>query len=71
MVLGRDEDAPAREQGVCQGNPSSRGSNHWVCTEAWLLGGLHFLTHNSLRWKRGEKKAVQQRELYLATCDGT
>lgn len=39
-------------------------SNHWVCSEDLLLGGLHFLTHNSLQWKR-EKRVRNFRAVYI------
>lgn len=35
-----------------------RNSNHWVGSEDLLLGGLHFLTHNSLPWKREKRETL-------------
>lgn len=48
---------------LCQGEASVYGainqvrhSNYWVCSEDVLLSGLRYLTHNSLRWKRENKR---------------
>lgn len=41
-----------------------RTSNRWVHSEDLLLSGLRFLTHNSLRWKRGKKREAR-RTIYI------